>query len=550
MGRAPHPVDGETAVRLAIAQIDTTVADFAGNRAKLLEAWRTGRSRGADLVVAPELAICGYPPLDLLDRADFVAAAERALAELAAEIDSPALVVGGIRCAPGSPALRNSAFWLEGGAVRGVHDKRLLPTYDVFDEARYFSPGERSTVWTIAGRRIGVAICEDLWDPRGERYRVDPALELREAGVDLVISPSASPFHRGKRAFRRRLFVEQSRRIGAPVVVANLVGGNTELVFDGTSLWADATEVRHELVSFREAVAVLAPEDPPTPPGGPEGLDEAVADALVLGIRDFFRKCGLERAWIGLSGGIDSALVAALAAEALSPAAVHGVAMPGRYSAPESREDAESLARSLGIGFSVLPIEAAHSGLAAAYKSGTGADPVGLADENLQARIRGTLLMTLANARGGGVLATGNKSEIGVGYCTLYGDLCGALAPLGDISKTDVYRLARLPRFAARIPERTLLRAPTAELRPGQLDTDSLPPYEALDPVLTGWIETGHGVAELAAAGHDPAVIAAFVSRHEGSEHKRAQTPPILRVTPKAFGIGRRIPIARRPTEL
>jgi NAD+ synthetase len=327
------------------------------------------------------------------------------------------------------------------------------------------------------------------------------------------------------------------------------VGGNTELVFDGTSLWADPTGIRHELVSFRETVAIIDERDHPTLPGGPEDVEEAVADALVLGIRDFFRKCGLAIAWIGVSGGIDSALVAALATEALGRDAVRAVAMPGRYSAASSLEDAEALARALGIDLLVIPIESAHAGLAAAIRGGAGDEPAGIADENLQARIRGTILMTLSNSRGGGVLATGNKSEIGVGYCTLYGDLCGALAPLGDVPKLGVYRLARLPRFAKSIPPRTFSRPPTAELRPGQLDSDSLPPYDALDPVLTGWLEDGLGIADLRAAGHDPRVIEAVVSRIEGSEHKRAQTPPIIRVTPKAFGLGRRVPIARGPSE-
>ncbi len=537
-------------MRIGIAQINSTVADFAGNRAKILDAWRRARNAGADLVVTPELAICGYPPLDLLERPDFVAAAERSLATLASEIDTPSLVVGGIRRRDGAPPLANSAFWIERGAVRGIQDKRLLPTYDVFDEARYFSPGERNEVWEIAGRRVGIAICEDLWDPEGRLYSIDPAEELRAAGVDLVLSPSASPFHRGKRSFRRELFVEQARRIGAPVVLANLVGGNTELVFDGTSLWADPSGIRHELISFRETVEVIGEDDPPTASSGPSEVDEAVADALVLGIRDYFGKSGIESAWIGLSGGIDSALVAGLAVAALGPDRVHGVVMPSRYSSPESAEDAGAVADALGMNFSVIPIEPAHAGLATAILKGIGEDPSGLADENLQARIRGTILMTLSNSRGGAVLATGNKSEIGVGYCTLYGDLCGALAPLGDVSKLGVYRLARLPRFAGTIPARSLDRPPSAELRPGQLDTDTLPPYDAIDPIIKGWVEEALGFAELVAAGHDPEVVRWVIDRIEGSEYKRVQTSPIIRVTPKAFGLGRRVPIARRPSEI
>lgn len=538
-------------MRITLAQIDTTVADFRGNRERILSAWRAAAERGDDLVVAPELSVAGYPPLDLLVRDDFVDAAEASLREIAAEVrDGPALIVGSVRRVPGHRGLRNTAAWVADGEILGHHDKQRLPTYDIFDEGRYFDAGPAATVWEIAGRRVGVAICEDLWDPEGRLYDVDPVAELVAAGVDLVVSPSASPFHRGKRAFRRRLFTTQARRLGVPVVVCNLVGGNTELIFDGTSLRADPDGTIEEYASFEECSIVVDLAEPAraTPP--PEDPDEAVADALVLGIRDYFRKCGLDRAWIGLSGGIDSALVCALATEALGAGAVHGVALPSRYSSEGSLADARALAEALGIEFSTIPIEPAHAGLARAIEEGMGAAPTGLADENLQARIRGTILMTLSNQHGGAVLATGNKSEIATGYNTLYGDLCGALTPIGDLTKDLVGLVARLPRFGGRIPVSTLEKPPSAELRPDQLDTDSLPPYDALDPVVVGWVEADRGVAALREEGHDPALVGEVARLVETSEYKRAQTAPILRVTPRAFGVGRRVPIARGRTEV
>lgn len=538
-------------MRFAIAQIDSTVADFEGNVTRIREAHSRARDTGADVVLTPELSICGYPPLDLLRRSDFLDASDRALSDLASSLDGPPLIVGGPRRDSGGGLPRNSVFWLESGKVRGFHDKRLLPTYDVFDEGRYFAPGRLPTVWEIAGCRVGVAICEEVWDPRGERYFVDPIEELRRAGVDLVISPSASPFRRGKRSERREIYREQASRLGAPIVLVNQVGANTELLFDGTSLWCDSDGVRYQAPSFVESLEVWsfdsssrdrstenekAPQDDPV---------EGIASALVMGIEGYFRKCSIERAWIGLSGGIDSAVVAVLATEALGPDRVHGVAMPSRYSSAGSLTDAGRLAERLGIEFLTIPIEPAHRGFAAALKGGVGEEPIGLTDENLQARIRGTLLMALSNSRGGAVLATGNKSEVGVGYCTLYGDMCGALAPLGDVSKGLVYELARLPRFAKVIPVESVEKPPSAELRPDQLDTDSLPDYQQLDPILTGWIEEEASIEELISAGNQPETVRTVVSMLEANEYKRAQAAPILRVSGRAFGVGRRVPLAR-----
>jgi len=542
---------GSGTVRLAIAQIDSTVADFAGNVARIREAHSRAGDSGADLVLTPELSICGYPPLDLLRRSDFLEASDRALSDLANSLDGPPLIVGGPRRDAAGGLPRNSVFWLEAGEIRGFHDKRLLPTYDVFDEGRYFAPGQVPTVWEIAGCRVGVAICEEVWDPRGERYPVDPIEELRRAGVDLVISPSSSPFRWGKRRERREIYREQASRLGAPIVLVNQVGANTELLFDGTSLWCDSDGVHDQAPSFVESLEVWSLDSnsrDPSPDGAnslPEDPVEAIASALVMGIEGYFRKCAIDHAWVGLSGGIDSALVAALATEALGPDRVHGVAMPSRYSSAGSLADARSLAERLGIEFLTIPIEPAHQGFAAALQGGIGEEPEGLTDENLQARIRGTLLMALSNSRGGAVLATGNKSEVGVGYCTLYGDMCGALAPIGDVTKGLVYELARLPRFAKVIPVETIEKPPSAELRPDQLDTDSLPDYEQLDPILTGWIEEEASVEELISVGNPPDTVRSVVSMLETNEYKRAQAAPILRVSGRAFGVGRRVPLAR-----
>ena len=538
-------------MRLALAQIDSTVADFDGNRARVLAAYRRACAEGADLVVTPELVLCGYPPLDLLARPDFIHGAEAALESLAAQIDGAPLIVGGIRrdetC---SPHLRNAAFLLRNGRVEAHHDKRLLPTYDVFDEGRYFAPGATPTVWEIAGVRVGIAICEELWDPDRSRYSIDPIEELRARGVDLIVSPSASPYHAGKQEFRRALFRGRAEQSKTPIVVVNQVGANTELVFDGGSLAVTGGGVVHELPRFEETLQVLDPFVDPLAEQ-PEAMSaEArvaeITEALVLGIRGYFEKSGIDAAWIGLSGGIDSAVVAALATEALGAENVRGVLMPSRYSSEGSLADAHALADALGIEATVVPIEPAHEGLRTAIEKGRGAPPRGLADENLQARVRGTILMALSNEHGGAVLATGNKSEIGVGYCTLYGDMCGALAPIGDVTKGVVYAMARSPRFVDKIPRSTIEKPPSAELRPDQLDSDSLPDYDALDAVLVGYIEGRLGVEELVAAGHERPVVEAVVGKILFNEYKRAQAAPILRVSPTAFGIGRRVPLARR----
>ncbi|MGA1535499.1 MAG: NAD+ synthase [Planctomycetota bacterium] len=536
-------------MKVALLQLDPTVGDFTGNRGRIESAYRRAVEAGADLVVTAELALCGYPPLDLLRRPAFIEGQERSLTDLAGSIGETPLVVGALRADPTAhPGLRNSAFLLGGGAIRGFHDKRLLPTYDVFDEARYFAPGSTSTVWEIAGERVGVAICEEIWDPGGQRYGIDPIADLG-GRVDLLLAPSASPFHAGKQARRIELFTRQAERLGAPLLVTNQVGANDDIVFDGGSLVLSGgpmgVGVHTELSRFREEVAVVDLRAVPSPPEGEPNRIEEIASAVVLGIEGYFRKSRLGSAWVGLSGGIDSAVVATLAVDALGADRVRGVAMPSRYSSGESLEEAGALAAALGIDFQVIEIEGAHAALREGIEAGTGEPPSGLADENLQARIRGTILMALSNQHGGAVLATGNKSEYAVGYSTLYGDMCGALAPIGDVWKTEVYEIARSARGRGRVPPRTIERAPTAELRPDQLDTDSLPDYGRLDPVLRGYLEGESAAADLRGGPLGETETVAAIRRVIGSEYKRFQAPPILRVSPRAFGRGRRVPLAR-----
>jgi len=446
----------------------------------------------------------------------------------------------------GRPLL-NSAAIIESGAIVAWRDKVLLPSYDVFDEERYFEPGATNTPVKLAGQRVGVLICEDLWrnaPGTGRRYHRDPAAELAERGAELILCPSASPFHQDKAGVREQIFVEEARRLELPIAVCNLVGGNTELLFDGLSCLVDDGGVRARAAGFRPDLVVTevlaAPQSVALgpPPGSPI---ERTAEALVLGIRDYYSKCGVSRAILGLSGGIDSAVTAVLACAALGAENVRAVGMPTRYSSRGSITDAQELALRLGMPFELVDID----DIFASVLTSLPAEVAGsLAEENIQARARGVVLMALSNHDGGMVLAPGNKSELAVGYCTLYGDMCGALAPIGDVLKGDVYLLARLRRFEGAIPAAIIDKAPSAELRPDQTDQDSLPPYEQLDAVIRGFIEEGRGAAELTAE-LGAELVDSVVGLIQASEYKRKQSSPTLRVSPKAFGYGRRMPIAR-----
>jgi NAD+ synthase (glutamine-hydrolysing) len=563
------PVDTR---RIALAQVNTTVGDFAGNVAKIRAAAALAREAGAGLVVFPELALSGYPPRDFLDLPEFLDRAARALAELAAPAEwsrGLSLVVGFPEAQEGTPppGVYNAAALIEGGRVAAVGRKSLLPTYDVFDEARYFLPADHSTAAAAEGigLRLGLSICEDIWNDKRfwvkPRYARDPIAELREAGASLVVNISASPYSLGKPALRERMVGATAARHGTAVAYVNQVGGNDALVFDGGSmLLAPDGAVLARGPLFEEAVVVAGldgsaaevrripgsaalPEN--TGPGADPEADE-VYRALVLGLRDYARKCGFKSAVIGLSGGIDSALTACLAADALGPSQVFGVAMPSRYSSSHSRDDAAALARNLGVRYREIPIEPMH----AAYLEQLGRELGPLSDltgQNIQARIRGQILMAISNQEGSLCLSTGNKSELAVGYCTLYGDMAGGLAVIGDLPKTLVYRVARAANARAGrelVPERTFTKPPSAELRPDQTDQDSLPPYEQLDDVLAAYIEDRLPFDAIVARGHPPEVVKRVLQMVITSEYKRRQAAPVLKVTAKAFGEGRRLPIA------
>ena len=531
--------------------------------------------RGADLVVFPELALAGYPPKDLLERTGFLTAAKEALTALVAALGRrrtrPGVVVGYPEALPQATVGRrvaNAAGLIDDGQVVAVCHKSLLPTYDVFDEWRYFEPAAETSAITFRGRRLGISICEDVWNDDDfwpqRQYRDDPIRRLVNDGADVIVNIAASPFTIDKRVLRPRMLAATASRWGVPLAFVNQVGGQDDLVFDGASAVFDRNG--RIIAQGREHASDLVLADLAAGTGDGQPLDpsteRAALGALVLGTRDYARRCGFSRALLGLSGGIDSALVACIAARALGPENVLGVAMPSRYSSAGSGTDARALASALGIELqqiSIEPMFAAYlEALAPAFAEGgsaAGAEAdvdVGLAAENLQARIRGAILMALSNRAGRLLLTTGNKSEIATGYCTLYGDMAGGLAVVSDVPKTLVYRLARAINDDAvaghgrpLIPEATMTKAPSAELRPNQTDQDSLPPYDVLDAILEAHLERGLDTDALIAAGFAPAVVEDVVRRVRTSEYKRRQMPPGLKITGKAFGPGRRMPIAQ-----
>ncbi len=554
-------------MRVAIAQIDYTIGAFDANYEKMASAVDQARSEAVDLVIFTELATVGYPPGDLLERRDFVDRNLEQLQRVARLSDHRlGILVGFVDrnlSGTGKP-LHNAVALCEGGEVVGRANKCLLPTYDVFDEARYFEPGHDVRPLEFRGVRIGVSVCEDVWaDPDLDGrslYTRDPVLELIHRGSQLLVNLSASPFELGKAAERRELIRRYAADSGRYFVYANQVGGNDELVFDGHSLVFDGDgQMVARARDFAEDLLVYdLPEDALRGARGAAGRPGVIRDcassreaealaALELGVRDYVRKCGFDKVLLGLSGGIDSALTAAIAARALGPDKVLGVAMPTRYSSQGSVTDAEALAANLGIGFRLIPID----GIFESYLEGLGPLFAGLdadvTEENIQARIRGAVLMALSNKFGRLVLATGNKSELAVGYCTLYGDMCGGLAVISDVPKTLVYDLARHLNAAGEvIPESTLTKPPSAELRPDQADQDTLPPYEVLDRIVEAWVEDHLSVDEIIASGLDPQAVRQVVRLITGSEYKRRQAAPGIKLTAKAFGIGRRYPIAAK----
>ena len=540
-------------MKIGILQLNFTVGDFRGNSEKLVSAYERAVREGAELCVGSELGLCGYPPRDLLNRRDFVESHERALREVAKRVGKVPLLIGGIEKTnqkAGRP-LYNTAFLVEKGKTRAVARKILLPTYDVFDEDRYFEAGDKVGSVRIAGKRVGVTICEDIWNDEDlwpeRRYRIDPVRELAKKGMDLLINLSASPWNIGKEKVRYRLLAEVAKREKIPVIQVNQVGGNDELVFDGQSL---GVGVKGGLlargVAFMEDVKVVdtgAKEEKPVWAGD----EEQVFQALVLGTRDYLQKCGFQEVVLGLSGGIDSALVAVVAAEALGKDKVLGVAMPSRFSSAGSLADAEALAKRLGIRYKEIPIEDTFAAMLRSIAPAREGRSGGLTEENLQSRIRGMTLMAISNDSGRLLLTTGNKSEMAVGYCTLYGDMCGALAVIADVPKTLVYRISRwINREREIIPKNSIEKAPSAELRPDQKDQDSLPPYEELDRILESYVVNEGSIQGMVKKGISKVLAEEMVRKIDISEYKRRQAAPGLKVTTKAFGVGRRIPLAQR----
>jgi NAD+ synthase (glutamine-hydrolysing) len=545
-------------MNIALAQINTTVGDLAGNEAKILAAYRRGVEAGVELVVAPELAVTGYPPRDLVLRRSFLEQSAAALERLAAATGLTGLLVGCVgrnERRPGREAT-NAVALCQHGRVVATRTKTLLPTYDVFDEDRYFEPADANAPVEFNGRKLGLTICEDIWNDedfwRDRRYRRDPVDELVKAGAEIIVNISASPWHLGKDRLRAEMIATAAKTARRPVLYCNLVGGNDELIFDGGSLAFDAGGRLLAQGAFASEDLVLVNLAAATPVVAATLADEErLHRALVLGLRDYFHKCGFKSAVLGLSGGIDSAVTAVLAVEALGAANVHGVSLPSQYSSPGSLDDARVLAERLGIRYDVIPIQPAFEAMKKSLRDVFAGRPEDTAEENLQARIRGTLLMAMSNKFGSLLLTTGNKSELAVGYCTLYGDMNGGLAVINDVPKMMIYRLAHwLNRERELIPTASITKPPSAELRPNQTDQDSLPPYDVLDAILEAYVVEGRPVREIIAAGFDEATVRRIVRLIDVNEYKRRQAAPGLKVTSKAFGVGRRIPIAQRFREI
>jgi len=541
-------------MKIFLGQINPTVGALQSNAELIRRTYDDGVKAGADVVMVPELAVTGYPPRDLINRQIFISAALEVRDALAAMTGKTALVFGCITrnedwC--GKP-LHNTAVVAQNGRIVHEQHKCLLPTYDVFDELRYFEPGKGGKAIELAGARVGISICEDFWfddEIHGTKlYCNNPIDDLARQNVEVILNISASPFDAGKRRSRYGVFSEIAKRYRVPLVYVNQIGGNDELLFDGSSIVIDAEgetifcapafEEHSSLIELRgeRCESVLALAD-----------DEEIGRALILGLRDYIRKCGFKDVVVGLSGGIDSAVTAALAVEALGAEHVTGIAMPSQFSSQGSIDDARALAGNLGIAFHVVPIQPVYEPYHTAFTDLFGVDTFDTTNENVQARIRGNLLMAWSNRTGAMVLSTGNKSELAVGYCTLYGDMCGGLALLGDVYKTMVYRVARwLNREHAVIPESSITKVPSAELRPNQTDQDTLPPYDVLDGILKLYIEEWKEVDEIVASGFERELVERILKLVDTNEFKRRQAAPTIRVSSKAFGNGRQMPIAQR----
>jgi NAD+ synthase (glutamine-hydrolysing) len=540
-------------MKIACLQINTTVGDFQGNTEKCLRSYDRAVEAGADLVIGPELCLTGYPPRDLLQFTDFQEASEAAEKKLVEGVGAIPLVIGSLTPNPArGKAHFNSAVWIERGEVRERAHKILLPTYDVFDEARYFEPGKAPLLMEWNGLRVGLTICEDIWNesealPR-PLYDRDPVRELAEENIDLLINVSASPWHLGKTEERLGLLRSIARDHELTVVQANAIGGNDELIFDGQSaIISSGGEFLARGQSFEEDLLLADLGGLPIKQKASTG-EEELYRALCLGTRDYVTKCGFRQVVIGLSGGIDSAITAAIAVGALGPDNVMGILMPGDYSSDHSITDAEALARNLGIEYHTIPIKEPFAIIQEGLKEVFSGREADITEENIQARLRGVTLMAISNKLNRLVLTTGNKSELAVGYCTLYGDMCGGLSVINDVPKTWVYRLARwINREQEVIPKHSIEKPPSAELRPDQKDEDSLPPYEVLDDILRRFVEEFQSVQQIAGeGGYEVELVRKWLRQVDLNEYKRRQAAPGLKVTGKAFGIGRRMPVAQK----
>jgi len=550
--RLSNGVFGEF-MRIGLAQINTTVGDFDGNKSRILEAYAKLVAEGAELVITPELAVCGYPPRDLVFRSGFVQRSEAVIVEIAKEIGRVPLVVGFVEFSEKKrgKSLRNAAAVIVNEKVHSVRHKSLLPTYDVFDEARYFEPADDVSPVVIAGLRLGITICEDIWtDDYLERplYDVSPPEVLAAKGVDLIVNLSASPFHAGKPAVRERMMCELAAELCVPIAYCNAIGGNDQLVFDGHSvLISREGEVVGRLSGFKVENSCRDFGSVPSLEDHSESEAEAIYQALVLGTRDYVHKCGFKSVVLGLSGGIDSAITAVIAADALGAENVTGVSMPSLFSSEGSKDDARDLAEKLGIYYHTVPIEPVFSSLKSQLSGVFEGKKEDITEENMQSRIRGLILMSMSNKFGHLLLTTGNKSELAVGYCTIYGDMCGGLAVISDLPNLRVNEVSRwINREREIIPWSSIEKPPSAELRPDQKDQDTLPPYEILDGILELLVEQHLSVREVVERGYAEDTVRWIAQKIDINEWKRHQAAPGLRVTTKAFGVGRRVPIVHR----
>jgi NAD+ synthase/NAD+ synthase (glutamine-hydrolysing) len=543
-------------VKIALGQINPTVGDFSGNAAKHIDYARRAQAAGAGLILFPELSVCGYPPRDLVERSSFVTRNRETAEHIAKETEGIAVICGLVTPAHSETgkSVMNSAALLQDGKIVFLQSKMLLPTYDVFDEMRNFAPAKSQDLFSFCGNRMALTICEDAWNDKlfwpKRLYTVDPVETLIRAGGNFVLNISSSPFWIGKRELRRDMLASIARQHKVPVALVNQVGGNDSLVFDGSSLVlnpqgeviAQGRSFKEDLIYFDSKALIGDMHEQIA------GDEASVYAALVLGTRDYMRKCGFQKAIIGLSGGIDSALTAVIAADAIGAENVIGVGMPGPYSSQGSIDDARALANNLGVRFELLSINAAVKAYRDTLHEVFAGRNEDVTEENIQSRARGTLLMALSNKFGAIVLSTGNKSELGVGYCTLYGDMVGGLAVISDVPKTLVYRLSHYVNSRrAVIPQATLQKPPSAELRPDQKDSDSLPPYEILDAVLEDYVEDAHSAEQIAAErGFEMEAVRRVVRMVDRAEYKRQQAAPGIKISPKAFGYGRRFPIAAK----